>query len=336
MPAGTGASPGTELEAQLSAAQAEIEAMLREAAGTDAAATARAGVQLQLLARLQRTLANGDVTNDPAFRVAVTSAVAEAVTIAAASRDAIAVVRSAENDSIAITSAATRRAVQELSRDMYERRIFDPYLQFASAEDEAAYRQREAANRAYIDAEMAKNTAGGNLNAAGATQGQMLDAAAHGADRSPEFKERWEALKETTRKQREEIRAKGGSTEEYDQRIEASVRRFLKAKGKTDAEIDAILASSPNPLDAVEPYLESEKDARALGIGAGGGKAAPGSFSVDNDRPQTTADSDDVFSQFSASGISYSGGDCLTPDAATHGLGVNGFSSGERCAMQRK
>jgi hypothetical protein len=116
----------------------------------------------------------------------------------------------------------------------------------------------------YIDEQLAKGTPEGELNAAGATAGQMLDAHAHGAGNSPEFNARWERLVKTTEQHRTALRAEGHSTDEFDRNLNASVRRYLKEKGLTDAQIDAALAVSANPLDAVTPYIQNDNDAQML------------------------------------------------------------------------
>jgi hypothetical protein len=84
-------------------------------------------------------------------------------------------------------SAAAHQTVSDFERDFYERRAFDPYLRFASAEDEEAYRRREADRKAAIDRAMAERTPEGNLRANRLALDQLEDAGAHGADRSPEY-----------------------------------------------------------------------------------------------------------------------------------------------------
>jgi hypothetical protein len=151
-----------------------------------------------------------------------------------------------------------------LSADLFERHLFEKSLRFASPEDEAEYRRREAEARRYIEEQLARHTPEGELNAGGALVGQMLDAHDHGAGADPGFMPRWNKLVETIQKQRAALRAEGRSTEEFDRNLVAAVRHSLKAKGLTDAEIDARLAASADPLDAVKPYLATEKDARGL------------------------------------------------------------------------
>ncbi len=91
------------------------------------------------------------------------------------------------DDLLAATTARTRAAVERIGEDLFERKIFDPYLRFASEEEERAYRQREAERQEYIRRELAKGTPEGTLNATNATLAQIDDAGAHGADRSPEY-----------------------------------------------------------------------------------------------------------------------------------------------------
>jgi hypothetical protein len=161
---------------------------------------------------------------------------------------------------IAAASAATRQEVQDLSRDVFDRHIFEPYLRFSSADDEAGFRARTAATQNYVKAQLDRGTAEGNLNAGGGMMDYMLNAHAHGAGKSPEFMPHWNRLAEDTERQRGAMHAAGQSTDEFDRNLKASVRRFLKAKGLSDAEIDEQLAKSASPQDAVNPFLHSGSD----------------------------------------------------------------------------
>lgn len=151
---------------------------------------------------------------------------------------------------VATAAAATRAEVQTDARDIFDRRIFDRYLRFLSREDEEEFRGREAATRKYIDEQLAKKTPEGDLNAAGGEQGYLLDAYAHGADASPEFTKRWDALAAKTAQQRDAMRAAGQSTAEYDHHVEDSVRRYLKQTGVPQAEIEDRIARAAHPVDA--------------------------------------------------------------------------------------
>ena len=153
------------------------------------------------------------------------------------------------------SAACTRQETQSVEADMYDRKIFDPYLRFSSPQDEAEYRQREAENKKYIDAQLAKRTPEGDLNASGGAIDGMLDAHAHGAGNSPDFQSKWNSLTDTAKQQRDVMQAAGQSTAEFDQHVTAGVTRYLKAKGLTDNEINARLAASSAPLDTVKPYI---------------------------------------------------------------------------------
>jgi len=311
-----------ELRHQLDQAQQDVDIAINALREQGGPAEAIAGLreQAQVLVRLQRSLTDGAGRTSPDLKQAIAAAVTTTSTLVVQGRDlaAVSTVRSA---ALAGITAASRRQVEALSSDIYDRRIFDPYLKFASAEEEAEYRRREAETKRYIDAELAKGTPEGALNAAGGIQGQMLEAAANGADQSPEFKERWDEHIEITRRQREAVRAAGGSTEEYDKRIEESVRRFLRSKGKTDAEIDAIIAASGgDPLAAVEPYLEEEKDAPAL-------KHTTPKTAVKDQEAVTEID--DAIASLRASGTRYDGGSCATPADVKHGLAADAGAARE-------
>jgi len=170
----------------------------------------------------------------------------------------------AARQKVIAAAVATRSEVQSLSHDIYDRRVFDPYLHFSSPEDEAEFRKRQAEAQSYIDTQIARHTSEGDLNAGGGAIGAMLDLNVHGAGASPDFLSRWNALVQTTEQQRIAMHAAGQSTAEFDCHVTDSVRRFLKAKGLSDAEIDRRLTASANPLDAVKPFLESDRDSQTL------------------------------------------------------------------------
>jgi len=86
-----------------------------------------------------------------------------------------------------LASEAARREVTSFVEDFYEKKIFDPFLRFGSAEDEAAYREREEKRKREIKEAMAEGTTEGTLKASRLARDQMLDAGAHGADASPGY-----------------------------------------------------------------------------------------------------------------------------------------------------
>jgi hypothetical protein len=194
-------------------------------------------------------------------------------------------------ESLATASAITRDETRTLAHDVFGRRIFAPYLRFESAEDEEAFRKREAEARKYIEAQLARGTPEGNLNAGGGMLGHMLDAHAHGAGESPEFMPRWNALAEKLQGQRAAMRAAGQSTEECDRNLAASVRLYLKEKARlSDAEIDERLAGVASPLDAVKPFLGKDRASRAIDKVAATIAAAVNTKPVDLPRVEATGD----------------------------------------------
>jgi hypothetical protein len=203
---------------------------------------------------------------------------------------------------VATASAETRHETEALARDVFNQRIFDPYLRFKSPRDEEEYRQREAETKRYIEQQLAKHSPEGDLNAGGGMIGQMLDAHAHGAGDRPDFMPRWNALVEKTERQRAALRAAGQSTEEYDRHVAAGARRFLKDEGHlTGAQIDRLLSGGANPLDVVKPYLENGRASatKAPALSTKGG-AEDASLS---DAPQTASDVNKIGAKLKAAGV---------------------------------
>lgn len=201
-------------------------------------------------------------------------------------------------------------------------------LQFASAEDERAYREREEETRRYIAEQNAKGTPEGNLNASGAAVGQMVDAKAHGAH-GPEFDQQWANLVATTEKLREQVRASGGSTKEFDDRLRESVRRTLKEKGLTDEQIDAQFAAhNGDPLEAAKAYLSGSDDLSTLRRSAerdavSNVAAEPHAKASDpllqpTDQPVMSMDTTAIAAKLKASGIAMA--DHAPDEAFAHGV----------------
>lgn len=166
------------------AAQFDLENTLAELDGsggpTDAVRSS-----LQTLGDLQRQVS----TANPAFLNLLRSEIAGGAANARAIAQQMRSTSQAELAELALAAvdARTRATIERVAGDLFDRRKLDPYLQFASADDEAEYRRREAERKAYIERELARGTPEGTLNAAAAMAEQVKDAGAHGADRSPDF-----------------------------------------------------------------------------------------------------------------------------------------------------
>ena len=233
---------------KLVAAQMALEKVASELSRSGAS-TSAADSQLSLLAGLQASIATASAASLSAMSGAIATAVAQSKTLADQAREQATAAAAGSAVALADAARASRTAVNDA---MEAARHFR--LTFASPADEAAYRAREDERTRYIAAQNAKNTPEGNLNAGGAALGQLVDAKAYGAH-GPEFDKQWSTLVATNEKLREQVRASGGSTKEFDDHLRNDLRQIMKSKGLTDAEIDARFAANPDPLEAAKAYV---------------------------------------------------------------------------------
>ena len=152
---------------------------------SDSTALSQALAQLGGLAGLERQIAHAGAKDLASIRNEVTAYVAATQSFLQQSSQAGG--KDAGAQSLHAASAAARQAVADFSQAYYEQRIFDPYLKFASVEDEEAYRRREAERQHAIEKATAEKTPQGDLRANNLAIDQLKDAGAHGADRSPDF-----------------------------------------------------------------------------------------------------------------------------------------------------
>jgi hypothetical protein len=196
-------SGNSELYARLASALAQID-----------------GAASQLSLALDSPTATLRLSDLEAIAAAVNSADIQGLVASAAAAGTPAAVA----QELATSSAATHAQVQTLAGDLFEKKLFDPYLHFANAEEEAAFRRRQAETQQYVAAQLAKDTPEGNLNAGGGMVDAMIDARAHGASDSPDFTPRLSSLVETVRRQHAAMRAAGQSTEEFDDSLTLTAR----------------------------------------------------------------------------------------------------------------
>lgn len=178
------ASLRAELTDAIVTAQIHIANAIAELAriGADSSALTN---QSQALQQLQRTVGSANLGSLLALRGEVATAATSATALA---NQAIATAANAAAANANQTPALRARAnIEALQRDLFENHVLDPYLQFTSAEDEEAYRQRERARKEEADRAMALGTPKGDRRAAELQQDQLRDAGAHGADRSPDY-----------------------------------------------------------------------------------------------------------------------------------------------------
>ena len=188
------ASLRTELTGAIAAAQIDIANAIAELArsGTDSAALTNQGHALQ---QLQKQVGSANLGSLLALRSDVTIAASSATALA---NQATSTAASAAANTNLSPSQRARASIEAVQRDLFEKRVLDPYLQFASAEDEEAYRKREAGRKEAVDRERAKGTLEGDRNAAAILDQQLRDAGAHGADRSPDFADMMRQTKSAT------------------------------------------------------------------------------------------------------------------------------------------
>lgn len=168
----------------IASAQIDIANAIAELArsGADSAALAN---QNQALQQLQRTVGSANLGSLLALRSEVAATASSATNLA---NQAISTANSAAAAQANLSPAERARAsIEALNRDLFENRVLDPYLRFASPEDEEAYRKREREREAEIKRTLELRTPEGDRRAAELTHDQLLDAGAHGADRAPEF-----------------------------------------------------------------------------------------------------------------------------------------------------
>lgn len=88
---------------------------------------------------------------------------------------------------LAAAAKAAREAVSDFADDYFGKRKFDPYLTFASDEEEREFRKREAQREKEIEAARAEGTPEGDKRAADLSLAQLEDAGAYGADKSADY-----------------------------------------------------------------------------------------------------------------------------------------------------
>ena len=181
--------------AKVAGAQGDLEkqlAELRHALSDPAAgaALAQSVTQLRTLAGLQQRINGADLQGLAAIRAEVTASVAATQAVVQQAQTATGAAQITQA-TLHLASEEARSSVNGFMDDYYKRRIFDPYLKFASAKDEEEYRSREAERQQQIEKAMAAHTPEGDLRAANLSLDQLHDAGAHGADKSPDYA-RWD------------------------------------------------------------------------------------------------------------------------------------------------
>lgn len=132
------ASLRVELIGAIAAAQADIANAIAELARSGADSSALAA-QTQALQQLQRTVGDANLGGLLALRGEVAATATNASNLA---HQAVSTAASSSAAHGHMTPAERARAnIEALHRDLFEKRVLDPYLQFKSPEEEEAYRK---------------------------------------------------------------------------------------------------------------------------------------------------------------------------------------------------
>jgi hypothetical protein len=217
------ASLRENLAEQLSSAQNELSSSLialRSSGDANPSLISQGDAQLGALLALRRQLSQAGPATLAMVRAEITACIASASSVARQADIAIAA-GAGPTANLAAASQAARSAVASFNDDFYEKKIFDPYLRFSSAEDEEKYRRDEATRKQEIEKALALHTPAGDLQANKLAIDQLKDAGAHGADQSPEYASRLSTLTATKEALAAQVEKKETPTSSQD-RLEAA------------------------------------------------------------------------------------------------------------------
>lgn len=191
------ASLRSELSTHIANAEADLRAQIASLSGaSDSTALAQTMAQLGGLTGLERQIAHAGGKDLASIRNEVSAYVAATQTFLQQTSQAGAKETGAQ--ALNAASAAARQSVADFTKAYYEQRIFDPYLKFASVEDEEAYRRKETERQHAIEKALAEKTPEGDLRASKLATEQLKDAGAHGADQSPAFQTMLDSMNQST------------------------------------------------------------------------------------------------------------------------------------------
>ncbi len=242
---------------QIVGARFALEAALTELARSGGNV---AGVQnqAQALAQLQRNIGSASLADLAAMRGEIAAAVTQTHAVIEQGRAAHGP-DATEGAELASLAARAQAQATSFMRDL---RQYDALLQFDSDEQERAYRQREEDYRKRYEAGMAQGTPEGALQASGAAYAQAVDLAGHGGSADPALMRRVDELAASTATLRAGMIRDGKDVSKFDADMRADLRAIMRSKGKSDAEIDALLAAHPdNPMEAMKAFVAEQQGA---------------------------------------------------------------------------
>lgn len=240
---------------QLVVAQFDLETAIAALtrSGGDAAT---AQTQLQNVTQLRHQIGTASPTALAALRSEIAAAVAQSQSAVQEARTAA---HGADGEGVALASLASR-AQSQATAFMRDLRQYDGLLQFENDAERDAYRQREEDRRKQHDAGIAEGGPESALKASGAAYGQAVDLAVHGGSADPALLRRLDELAASTAALRAGMIRDGKDVSKFDENMRDDLRAIMRSKGKSDAEIDALLAAHPdNPMDAMKAFVQQDR-----------------------------------------------------------------------------
>ena len=308
----------------LSAARAQVHELDRAFAVSRDSRLASAREQaMGVVSQITAAMQSGDLTASTLAALAASVNIGVDASSLAAEAEGAAMAARVELASASIDSHMT---VSRMVTDVFDKHEFDADVaRHTHGAELEAFEKREAEDERYIREQLGRKTPEGTLNASGKMQSYMLDAHAHGAGDNPDFQDKWDELAAKTDRLRASMRTTGRSTEEYDKQIREDVVAFLNARGLNDGQIDEALQKNVNPVDAVKPYLESNKASTTLANDIRRSREAENApeIAVSTEAPQKerplTIDLDVMNAKLAAAGFDAPAGNA---EATGHGLSI--------------
>jgi len=249
------ASERLAMVGQLVVAQFDLETAIAALtrSGGDAVT---AQTQLQNITQLRQQIGTASPTALATLRSEIVAAVAQSHSAVQEARTAA---HGTDGEGAALASLASRAQSQATAfmRDLHQ---YDGLLQFENDAERDAYRQRAEERRRQHDAGIAEGGPEGALKASGAAYGQAVDLAVHGGSGDPALMRRVDELAASTAALRAGMIRDGKDVSKFDENMRDDLRAIMRSKGKSDAEIDALLAAHPdNPMDAMKAFVQQDR-----------------------------------------------------------------------------
>ena len=309
---------------QLVVAQFDLETAIAELTRSGGSA-ALAQTQFQNITQLRQQVGTAGPGALAALRSEINAAVAQSQAVVQEARTAASGASASDGATVAGLASHAQAQASSFMRDT---RQYDHLLRFDLEQEQEAYRQREEDRRKRYEAEAAKGTPEGALNASGAALGQMADLAAHGGSADPALMRRMDELAVSTAALRAQIIRDGYDVSKFDEGLRTDLGAIMRSKGQSDAEIDALLAEHQgNPIDAIKAFVaEQNGSISEKEIGDLSRKAREYKDSIDMAQPTTSAaiatvapasPMVDAMAKLKASGVSVS--DNMPPEPV-HGI----------------